>query len=146
MSYPPRVEGLVNMIYKLFFVCTEINVKTVLFRTVPFSVIQFQRKKKNKHLYYKQFSLALIRSLVPFDPWIWPSHMLPLWAKLDLGLMAIKRWSTFLKALASLDPQHQIFSVISKKLVGGSYPSAGMQSVYSTASADWATNGIIRVR
>ena len=31
------------------------------------------------------------------------------------------------------------FSVISRRLIGVSYPSAEMQSVYSTASADWAT-------
>ena len=32
----------------------------------------------------------------------------------------------------------RLFSVISRTLVGGGYPSAEKQSVYSTAPADWA--------
>ena len=55
--------------------------------------------------------------------------MLPLRARVDLGAMAIKGYSAFLKAL--LEPHNQIG--------GGSYPSAEKQSVYSTASANWAT-------
>ena len=51
-----------------------------------------------------------------------------------------KGYSTFPKALALLEPQHKIISVISRTLIGwGSYSSAEMQSVYFTAPADWAT-------
>ena len=31
-----------------------------------------------------------------------------------------------------------LFNVISRTLIGGSYPSAEVQSVYSTAPANWA--------
>ena len=34
----------------------------------------------------------------------------------------------------------RLFSVLSRTLVRGSYTSAEMQSVYSTAPADWANN------
>ena len=63
--------------------------------------------------------------------------MVPLRARVDVGVMAIKEYSAFPKAPALLEPHHQIFSVISRALVGGgSYPSAEKQSVYSTAPAD----------
>ena len=69
--------------------------------------------------------------------------MLSLRARVDLGAMAMEVRSTFPKAPALLEPHHQIFFVISKTLVffvGGelSYSSEEMQSVYSTAPADWA--------
>ena len=38
----------------------------------------------------------------------------------------------------------RLLSVISRKLVGGSYISAEVQSVYSTAPADWARLGMWR--
>ena len=48
----------------------------------------------------------------------------------------MKGYSTFTKAPALLEPH--TFSVMSRNLLGGggSYPSAEVQSVYSTA--DWA--------
>ena len=58
---------------------------------------------------------------------------------LSSNAIAMKACSAFPKALASLEPQHQLFRVISRTLVGGvSYPSAEVQSVYSTAPGDWA--------
>ena len=36
----------------------------------------------------------------------------------------------------------RLFSVISRTLFGGSYPSAEVQSVYSTAPADWAIQNL----
>ena len=46
--------------------------------------------------------------------------MIPPWARVDLGVMAIKKYSAFPKALALLEPHHQMyFSVISRPLVGG---------------------------
>ena len=69
--------------------------------------------------------------------------MLPLRARVDLGAMAMKGYSAFPKAPALLQPHHLMFSVISRhSLGGGSYPSAEVQSVYSTAAADWATEGL----
>ena len=51
----------------------------------------------------------------------------------------MKEYSTYPNALR-LEPYNQMqFSVISMTLVGGgSYSSTEMQSVYSTAPADWA--------
>ena len=64
--------------------------------------------------------------------------MLPLRARVDLRAMAMKEYSAFPKAPASLEPHHQI-RVISRSLVGeGFYPSTKKQSVYSTARANRA--------
>ena len=43
--------------------------------------------------------------------------MLPLWARMDLGAMAMKGYSAFPKAPASLEPHQRLFSVISRTLV-----------------------------
>ena len=45
--------------------------------------------------------------------------MLPLQARVDLGVMAMKGYSTFPKAPALLDLTIRLFSVISRTLVGG---------------------------
>ena len=77
--------------------------------------------------------------LVLFNTKIGPYQVLPLRARLDLVAMAIKGCSAFPKAPALLEPQHQIIvSYPGHSLGRGSYPSAEVQSVYSTAPADWA--------
>ena len=48
--------------------------------------------------------------------------MLSLQPSVDLGTVAMKEYSTFPKAPALLEPHHQIFSVISRTLVGGVTP------------------------
>ena len=69
--------------------------------------------------------------------------MLPLQARMDQDVMAMKGYSAFPKAPALLKPHHQIVYVISRTLIWWeSYLSAEMQSVYSTVPADWATKGI----
>ena len=45
--------------------------------------------------------------------------MLPLRARLDLRVMAMKGYCIFPKALALLEPHHRLFSVISRTPVGG---------------------------
>ena len=55
-----------------------------------------------------QFSISM--QLVLFNPLIGPYQVLPFWAKVDLGAMAMKGCSAFTKAPASLEPQHQIIS------------------------------------
>ena len=69
---------------------------------------------------------------------IWPTHlgpywMLPLQAREDLGVIAMKGYFAFPKGSPSdclvSYPRHSL---------GESCPSAEIQSVYSTASADWA--------
>ena len=69
--------------------------------------------------------------------------MLPRRDRVDLGAIAIKGYSVFPKAPALLEPHHQIVKYHIMTLVGvGDYPSAEKQSVYSTASADWATSSM----
>ena len=62
--------------------------------------------------------------------------MLPLQAKVDLGAMALKRYSAFPKVPALLEPHHQIVKCHIQ--LWGSYPSAEKRSVYSTVPADCA--------
>ena len=63
--------------------------------------------------------------------------MLPLRA----GVMAMKRYSAFPKDPVLLEPYHQnyLVSYTGDSLGEGSYPSAEIQSVYSTDPADWVT-------
>ena len=96
---------------------TFLCIYTVLFKKIQF-IIQ-------NHFYFKHFSLVL------FDPYIGPYQVLPHRAKVDLGAMA------FPNAPASLQPYHQIFSVISWIFLKGSYPSGEMQSVYFKFSVNW---------
>ena len=77
-----------------------------------------------------------MHGLVLFDSFIGLYQVLPLWARLELGAIAMKGYAAFLIAKASrLDclvsyPGHSLREC---------YPSAEMQSVYSAAPADWAT-------
>ena len=64
--------------------------------------------------------------------------MLPRRARVNLRTMAKKGCSAFPKTPASLEPHHQIVYCHIRTLIGGSYPSVEVQSVYSTAPADWA--------
>ena len=61
--------------------------------------------------------------------------MLPLRARVYLGIMIIKEYSAFPKASALLEPYPQIvlWDIQDTRWGGG-------QSVYSAASADWANN------
>ena len=63
--------------------------------------------------------------------------MRPLRARVDLGAMSMKGYSTFTKVLG-LGFAIRWFSVISRIVIGvvGFYRSAEMQSVYSTNHAD----------
>ena len=57
--------------------------------------------------------------------------------------MAMKGYSAFSKALALLEPHHQIVKYhVQDTHLQGSYPSAEMQLVYSTAQADWADGAL----
>ena len=71
-----------------------------------------------------------------------PYQVLPLQTKVDLGVMAIKWYSTFPKLLHYWNFIN-LFIVISRTLVGWFYPSAEVQSVNSTAPVDWARGGRI---
>ena len=93
---------------------------------------------KSKLSYFKQFSLAYVYSLFLFDPSIGSYQVLPLWANVDLGAMAIKGYNAFPKAPALLEP-HPLECLVSYP--GHSLDSGGLtplQLVYSTAAADSA--------
>ena len=60
-------------------------------------------------------------------------------ASVDLGVMAMNGCSAFPKAIALLELPHQIVQCHIQDTHWFFYPSAEMQSVYSTAPADWAT-------
>ena len=100
------------------FVNTQLNVKTVLFWTIQFSI--------NTH-----FS-----SIWPIDRLY---QVLPHRARVDLGAMVNKGRSAFPKApvLLEASPSDCLVSYPGHSLERF-YPSAEMQSVYFTAPADWA--------
>ena len=55
----------------------------------------------------KQFYSKQVHSLVLFDLEIGPYQVLPLRARVDLGAMSMKRYSTFLKVPVLLESHHQ---------------------------------------
>ena len=65
-----------------------------------------------------------------FSSSIGPYQVLPLRARVDLGVMAMKGYPAFFKAPALLKPHHQTVWCHIRTLVGGggSYPSAEMYS------------------
>ena len=67
---------------------------------------------------------------------IWPYQVQPLRVRVDLEVMAMNGYAAFPKS-PRLEPCHHWFNVISRILVGVSYLSAEMQSVYSTVPTDF---------
>ena len=63
----------------------------------------FQNSLKHKSFVCTQFKCQAVL----FNPLIGPYQVLPLWARMNLGAMAMKGYSTFLKAPALLEPHHQ---------------------------------------
>ena len=66
----------------------------------------------SKQLYFQQFSLAQVHSLCQFDPLIGPYQVLPLRARVNLGVMAMMGCSAFLKTPALKKPHLQIQGVL----------------------------------
>ena len=103
-----------------------------LSKTFIFQVIQFSQTVLNQTI---QFRISMQFSS------IWPIDRNLSEARVDLGVMAMNGCTTFPKAPILLEPHNQIFSVISRTFVGRwSYSSAEVQSMYSTAPANWAKN------
>ena len=100
----------------IIFVYTQLNFKTILFRTFQSSVVQYQYLKQ---FYFKQFSLAYVHCLFLFDPLIGPYHVLPHRARVNLGAMAMNGCSAFCEVLASLGLIIILFCIICRRLVGG---------------------------
>ena len=68
-----------------------------------------------------------------------PKWVLPLWVRVDLGVMLMKEYSIFPKT-SELEPHHQVVSCHNQDTcwsVGGSYHPAEKQSF---APSDWAVN------
>ena len=76
--------------------------------------------------------------------------MLPLQARVDLGVMALKGYFTFPKIQHYWNLTIRLFSVISRTLIEdmgrGAYTSAVKYSVYSTAPPNWTKRERERVR
>ena len=110
-----------NSIKHKSFVYKKLNVQTVLFLAIQFSM----------SLVCTQFKCQTVL----FDPKIRPYQVLPLWVRLDLGAMAMKGYSTFPKAPTLLEPHHQIVldMTLNNHWGGVLTPSAEMQLVYSIA-------------
>ena len=73
--------------------------------------------------------------------------MLSLQARMDQGVIAMKGYSAFPKVPVLLEPRYQIvWSHMQDTLWGGvSFPSAEMQSVYSTAPDKWVTGRWVHI-
>ena len=93
--------------------------KTVPFQTIQFSIsTQFKCKYsliiknisilRNSQSFILKIQFSISMQLALFNPLIGPYQVLPFQAKKDQGAMAMKGWSTFPKAPASLEPHHQI--------------------------------------
>ena len=66
-------------------------------------------------------------------------EVLPLWIRINLGVMARKEYSTFFNVLGQELDHQMMFSVIFRRLIGGCLtPSAEIQSAYSKAPFKWA--------
>ena len=100
---------------KMSFVYIQLKDQTVLFLIIQFSM----------SFVCTQFKCQTVL----FDPQVVPYQVLPLQTRVDLGIMAMKGYSAFLRAPALL-------SYLGHMLDVGSYPSSKMQSMYSTVPAD----------
>ena len=83
-----------NSIKHQSFLYTQLNDQTVLFQLIQFSMSFVYNRLKCQ--------------TVPLEPSIRHYQVLPLRAKLDLGVMAMKGPSTFLKATVLLEPHNQV--------------------------------------
>ena len=106
-------------------------ISTVLFQTIQFSI-----STQNCFLTLKLFQIIYfsVVSLVQFDPHTGPYQDIQLQVRVNLEAMEMKRCSAFPKAQSLLKPHNQVFSVISRTLVGeGSLNPRQRFSLCSTA-------------
>ena len=104
----------------IVFVHTQLNVKTVLFQTIQFSISTVSMPK-TVLFQTVQFNISTqFSSTWPIEQW--QGRSTPLFPKI------LYYWNLTIR----------LFSVILRTKIGESYPSAEMQSVYSTAPADCA--------
>ena len=118
---PSILSIATNSIKHQSFVYTQLNDQTVLFQTIQFSISYlFAHSLNDKQFYFTH-------------------QVLPLWAKMDQEAIAMKGYLAFLKAssITGASPSDCLISYPGYFL-GGSYPSAVKQSVYSIGPANWA--------
>ena len=92
-----------NSVEHRSLVYTQLNDQTVLFLTIKLSISHLFVLYSN----VKQFYLTY--------------QVLPLWSRVDLWEIAMKRYFPFPKA-PGLDPHHQLFNVISRTFIGEVLP------------------------
>ena len=117
------IQFSISIVFFFAFVFIQLNVKTVIFQTILLSVsiilisktvlfhaIQFSvsmwLKCQNYPISSNSVWYKLI--LVLFDPLMGPYQVLSLWARVDLGVMAIKGYSAFPKVRAFVEPHHKM--------------------------------------
>ena len=96
---------------KYSFICSQLNSPKTLYVIIVINII---------HLLAHSWIVPGLENylIILFDPMMGNYQVLQLQFRMDLGLMVMKGWSTFLKA-PELKPHHQMqFSVISWKFVG----------------------------
>ena len=74
--------------------------------------------KLSKTFLFQTIQFNISMPLVLFNPKIGPYQVLPCWARVDLGAMAMKGCSAFPKAPASQEPPIRLFSVIFRTVIG----------------------------
>ena len=118
-----------NSIKHQSFVYTQLNDPTVLFLTIQFSVSYCLHSVKYQ--------------TVLFDPQIRPYQVLPPQARVDQRAMAIKLYvmSSQSASITGASPSDYLMLYPGQSFGWGSYSTAEMQSVYSTAPGDWAGLG-----
>ena len=106
-----------NLIKHQSFIYTHLNDQTVLFQTIHHSISKVfffclhTVKCKTTVFLTIQFSIStqLNYQTVLFDPKIGPYQVITLQTRVDIGVMAVKRFSVIPKASTSLKPHIQIF-------------------------------------
>ena len=105
---------------------TQFNDQTLLFLTIQFSLSLLFALSLNVKQFYLTHRWDPIKCFHSGSEWTWEQWQ---WRGTLHSLKLQTYWSLTIR----------LFNVVSRILVGwGSYPSAGMQSVYSTAPVNWA--------
>ena len=108
-----------------------------------------------KQFYFKQFNLGLVHSSVLFDSLIRPYQVLPLRPRMDLGAMAMRRYSAFTKAPALENYWNlniRLSNVIARRFIWGVFPfcreSVGVFSCPSRLGKEiqWVCLKIVSIR
>ena len=121
--------------------------KTVPFQRIQFSIstillwktFLFQAIQLSQTILVQTIQFSINMQLVLFKLLIGPYHVLPFWARVDLEAMAMKGVLHIppSSSIIGTPPSDWLVSYPGHSWGWGSYPSAEVQSVYSTAPANW---------